>query len=84
MMDDELKQVWAASAALETLQVEMDQAQLSLKEAIDEAAKAGADPESIDEAAQLTAVELSEPVELAVPVELAGPAEPSRTELEPS
>ncbi|AUI51558.1 hypothetical protein [Arthrobacter crystallopoietes] len=78
MMDDELKQVWAASAALETLQVEMDQAQLSLKEAIDEAAKAGADPESIDEAAQLTSVELTEPVELA------GPAEPSRSELEPS
>jgi hypothetical protein len=83
-MDDELKQVWAASAALETLQVEMDQAQLSLKEAIDEAAKAGADPESIDEAAQLTSVELAEPVELTDPVELAGPAEPSRSELEPS
>lgn len=87
MMDDELKQVWAASAALETLQVEMDQAQLSLKEAIDEAAKAGADPESIDEAAQLTSVELTdpelaEPVVLTEPVELTKPAEPSHAELE--
>jgi hypothetical protein len=88
MMDDELKQVWAASAALETLQVEMDQAQLSLEEAIDEAAKAGADPEAIDEAAQLTSVELTEPVELAEPVVLtepvglAEPAKPSRSELE--
>ncbi|NMR28491.1 hypothetical protein [Crystallibacter degradans] len=87
MMDDELKQVWAASAALETLQVEMDQAQLSLKEAIDEATKAGADPESIDEAAQLTSVELTdpelaEPVVLTEPVELTKPAEPSHAELE--
>ncbi|MCW2134085.1 hypothetical protein [Arthrobacter sp. VKM Ac-2550] len=69
MMDDELKQVWAASAALETLQVEMDQAQVSLEEAIDEAAKAGADPEAIDEAAQLTSSELTEPVELAEPAQ---------------
>ncbi len=82
MMDDELKQVWAASAALETLQVEMDQAQVSLEEAIDEAAKAGADPEAIDEAAQLTSVELIEPLELAESAELTKPAEPSHAELE--
>ena len=81
MMDDELKQVWAASAALETLQVEMDQAQVFLEEAIDEAANAGADPESIDEAAQLTSVELTEPVEPAALTESAEPSQSPEPEL---
>ncbi|EMY32700.1 hypothetical protein D477_018746 [Arthrobacter crystallopoietes BAB-32] len=61
-MDNELKQVWAASAAVETLQVEIDQAQANLDDAIDEAKKAGARPEAIETAANLTPEELNERV----------------------
>jgi hypothetical protein len=61
-MDEELKQVWVASAAVESLQGEIDQAESHLDEAIDEAVKAGARPEAIGNAANLTANELSERV----------------------
>ena len=62
-MDEELKQVWAASAAVESLQGEMDQAQTLLDTVIDEAAKAGALPDAIGTAANLTAEELNERLE---------------------
>ncbi|WP_336714745.1 hypothetical protein [Arthrobacter sp. USHLN218] len=58
-MDEELKQVWVASAAVESLQGEIDQAESNLDTAIDEAVKAGADPDAIGNAANLTASELS-------------------------
>lgn len=56
-MEDRLKQVWAASAAVETLQVEMDQAKALLEKAIDEAVKAGVDPEAVSGAARLAPLE---------------------------
>jgi len=56
-MEDQLKQVWAASAAVETLQVEMDQAKVLLEKAIEEAVKAGADPEAVRDAAKLVPLE---------------------------
>lgn len=56
-MEDRLKQVWAASAAVETLQVEMDRAKAQLDAAIDEAVKAGADPEEVSGAANLAPLE---------------------------
>jgi hypothetical protein len=59
-VNDELKQVWVASAAVETLHVKMDQAETALTEAIDEALKAGEDPAMIGGAANLTPAELSE------------------------
>lgn len=59
-MDEELKQVWVASAAVESLQGEIDQAESHLDTAIDEAVKAGADPDAIGNAANLTASELSD------------------------
>lgn len=59
-MNDELKQVWVASATVETLQVKMDQAETALAEAIDEALKAGENPHTIGGAANLTPAELSE------------------------
>ncbi|MFD1210688.1 hypothetical protein ACFQ36_01355 [Arthrobacter sp. GCM10027362] len=52
-MEEELKQVWAASAAVEMLHVEIDQAKALLEEAIDEAVKAGVDPEAVSDAADL-------------------------------
>ena len=61
-MDEHLKQVWTASAAVETLQGEMDQAETILDTAIDEALKAGAAPEEISGAANLSPTELSERV----------------------
>lgn len=61
-MDEELKQVWVASAAVESLQGEIDQAESNLDTAIDEAVKAGADPDAIGNAANLTASELSDRV----------------------
>lgn len=61
-MDEELKQVWVASAAVESLQGEIDQAESHLDTAIDEAVKAGADPDAISNAANLTASELSDRV----------------------
>jgi hypothetical protein len=61
-MDEELKHVWVASAAVESLQGEIDQAESHLDTAIDEAVKAGADPDAIGNAANLTARELSERV----------------------
>jgi hypothetical protein len=61
-MDEELKQVWAASAAVESLQGEIDQAESQLDTAIDEAVKAGAHPDAIGNAANLTATELNERV----------------------
>lgn len=61
-MDEELKQVWVASAAVESLQGEIDQAESILDTAIDEAVKAGADPDAIGNAANLTASELSDRV----------------------
>ncbi|NKX53066.1 hypothetical protein [Arthrobacter mobilis] len=62
-MEEELKQVWAASAVIETLQSEIDQAQTFLDEAIDVAVKAGAAPEEIGDAANLTPAELDERVQ---------------------
>lgn len=61
-MDEELKQVWVASAAVESLQGEIDQAESHLDTAIDEAVKAGVDPDAISNAANLTASELSDRV----------------------
>ncbi|NKX49933.1 hypothetical protein HER39_04950 [Arthrobacter deserti] len=52
-MEEKLKQVWVAAAAVETLQVEMDQARALLAAAIEEAVKAGADPEAVSGAANL-------------------------------
>jgi hypothetical protein len=62
-MDEELKQVWAASATVESLQGEMDQAQTHLDTVIDQAMKAGALPVAIGTAANLTAGELNERLE---------------------
>jgi hypothetical protein len=64
-VEEELKQVWAASAAVETLQSEMDQAQTVLDAAIDEAMKAGAEADDIGGAANLTPAELDERVQTA-------------------
>jgi hypothetical protein len=61
-MEDRLKQVWAASAAVETLQVEMDQAKALLEKAIDDAVKAGADPEAVRGAAKLVPLEAGQDV----------------------
>ena len=56
-MEEKLKQVWVAAAAVETLQVEMDQAKALLQAAIREAAEAGADPDAISSAANLKSTE---------------------------
>jgi hypothetical protein len=61
-MNEELKQVWVASAAVETLQMEMDQAETVLTEAIDEALNAGEHPDQVGGAANLTPAELTEMV----------------------
>jgi hypothetical protein len=61
-MDEHLKDVWTASAAVEGLQVEMDQAETNLDAAIDVALKAGAAPEEILVTANLSPSELSERV----------------------
>jgi hypothetical protein len=62
-MDEELKQVWAASATVESLQGEMDQAETHLDTVIDEALKAGALPHAIGTAANLTVDELNQRAE---------------------
>ena len=61
-MEEHLKDVWTASAAVEGLQVEMDQAETNLDAAIDVALKAGAAPEEILLTANLSPSELSERV----------------------
>jgi hypothetical protein len=61
-MEEHLKDVWTASAAVEGLQVEMDQAETNLDVAIDVALKAGAAPEEILVSANLSPSELSERV----------------------
>ena len=61
-MEEHLKDVWTASAAVEGLQVEMDQAETNLDAAIDVALKAGAAPEEILVSANLSPSELSERV----------------------
>jgi hypothetical protein len=61
-MEEHLKDVWTASAAVEGLQVEMDQAETNLDVAIDVALKAGAAPEEILVTANLSPSELSERV----------------------
>jgi hypothetical protein len=61
-MEEHLKDVWTASAAVEGLQVEMDQAESQLDVAIDVALKAGAAPEEILVSANLSPSELSERV----------------------
>ncbi|TJY67281.1 hypothetical protein E4J89_15430 [Arthrobacter sp. CAU 1506] len=61
-MEEHLKDVWTASAAVEGLQVEMDQAETTLDAAIDAALKAGAAPEEILVTANLSPSELSERV----------------------
>ena len=71
-MEDQLKRVWAASAALETLQVEMDQAKALLEKAIEEAVKAGADPAAVFDAAKLVPLEAGPDV-----APLAGEPEPA-------
>lgn len=62
-MDDHLKQVWTASAAVESLQGEMDQAETHLDLAIDEAIKAGAAAAEISGAANLSPTELDQRVQ---------------------
>lgn len=57
-------QVRAASVALETLQIEMDQAQALLQESIDKAARIGTDPKAITAAMQLTSPEPGQPTHL--------------------
>ncbi|MCG2620814.1 hypothetical protein LVY72_02675 [Arthrobacter sp. I2-34] len=59
-MEDRLKQVWAASAAVETLQVEMDQAKARLDAAIDEAVQAGVAPEAVSGAANLAPLDVGQ------------------------
>ncbi|MGW6174279.1 hypothetical protein ACWF5H_12355 [Arthrobacter sp. NPDC055138] len=61
-MEEHLKDVWTASAAVEGLQVEMDQAESNLDVAIDVALKAGVAPEEILVSANLSPSELSERV----------------------
>ncbi|MET1153458.1 hypothetical protein [Arthrobacter sp.] len=61
-MEEHLKDVWTASAAVEGLQVELDQAETNLDVAIDVALKAGAAPEEILMSANLSPSELSERV----------------------
>ncbi len=61
-MEEHLKDVWTASAAVEGLQVELDQAETNLDAAIDVALKAGAAPEEILVTANLSPSELSERV----------------------
>ncbi|MFT4470656.1 hypothetical protein ACMX2H_12190 [Arthrobacter sulfonylureivorans] len=61
-MEEHLKDVWTASAAVEGLQVELDQAETTLDAAIDVALKAGAAPEEILVTANLSPSELSERV----------------------
>ncbi|MFD1211325.1 hypothetical protein ACFQ36_04635 [Arthrobacter sp. GCM10027362] len=58
-MNEEIKQVWAAAACLESLQAEMDQAQAALDSALMEAMGAGAGLDTITVAANLTAPELN-------------------------
>lgn len=61
-MEEHLKDVWTASAAVEGLQVELDQAETTLDAAIDVALKAGAAPEEILVTANLSPSELNERV----------------------
>jgi len=61
-VNEELKQVWMASAAIESLQGEMDRAESVLAEAIDEALQAGEDLEVVVGAANLTRTEVVERV----------------------
>jgi outer membrane murein-binding lipoprotein Lpp len=61
-MEERLKQVWVAAAAVESLQVEIDQAKAELKAAMDEALRAGADPEAVSGAAMLKPVDADHPV----------------------
>lgn len=57
-MNEKIRQVWAASACVESLQAEMDQAQAALSRAMAEALAAGEPPESVGAVANLTLPEL--------------------------
>jgi hypothetical protein len=57
---EELKQVWAASAVVEKLELEIDRAESILAEAVGEALKAGTDARAVRAAAGLAPAELSD------------------------
>ncbi|MCG2621487.1 hypothetical protein LVY72_06095 [Arthrobacter sp. I2-34] len=63
-MNEKIRQVWAASACVESLQAEMDQAQAALSCAMAEALAAGGSPESIGAVANLTLPELERRIHL--------------------
>jgi multidrug resistance efflux pump len=63
-VNEKIKQVWAAAACVESLQAEMDQAQAALSHAIADALAAGAPPEGVGAAANLTLPELERRVRL--------------------
>ena len=79
-MNEELKQVWIASAVVETLQGEMDQAQTSLDSAIGDAMRAGATTGAVSGAANLTAAELDLRVQPVPGEELDPPVQPASLE----
>jgi hypothetical protein len=56
-LHEELKQVWAASAVVEKLELEIDHAESILAEAVGEALKAGTATKTVREAANLTLTE---------------------------